>query len=105
MTSPGTRQHYRFYVENEKGLRGDINTLGLHGTNVPIYRGTQTLSADQGPVGSGQTASLVPSRGRVGSPGLGPSRISGPNFRASSSSQVPARPQNYMFPVAEVPFI
>lgn len=70
-----------------------------------MYRQKQPLSSDQGPAGSGQTASLgVPSRGRVGSPGLGPSPISGPNSRASSSSQVPARPQNYTFPVAKVLF-
>lgn len=106
MTTPGTRQHCRFYVENEKALRGDMSTPGLPGTNLPIYPGKQPLSSDQGPVGSGQTASLgVLSRGRVGSPGLGPSMVSGPNFRASGSSQVPARPQNYMFPVAESHFI
>lgn len=70
-----------------------------------MYRRKQSLSSDQGPAGSGQTASLgVPSRGRVGSPVLGPSTISGPNSRASSSSQVPASPQNYTFPVAKVLF-
>lgn len=68
MATPGRRQHYRFYVENEKALRGDINTPGLPGTNLPIYRGTQPLSSDQGPVGLGQTASLGSQQGPSGQP-------------------------------------